>query len=183
MEDTVHDIIDWVVPLVEVAGAALIVGGVVHAVVRVLWLPFMRHRPPLAALDVRLGLGLALALGIEFQLAGDILRTAVSPTYRQIAMLASIAAIRTGLNFFLGRELLEGRRQLEALSDPGLHHQIMETPSLRRSTPDTPDGPTQPLGGRLRAAFWGPFAPGSPLRQPPEPRQPTSTPAQSEGSS
>jgi len=56
---------------------------------------------------VRLRLGRFLALGLEFQLASDLLRTAVAPSFEEIGKLAAVAAIRTGLNWFLGRELRE----------------------------------------------------------------------------
>ena len=58
---------------------------------------------------VRLLLGRFLALGLEFQLASDILGTAVSPTYDQIGKLGAIAAIRTALNYFLSQELDRAR--------------------------------------------------------------------------
>ena len=60
---------------------------------------------------VRLGLGRWLALGLEFALAADILRTAVAPTWRDIGQLAAIAVLRTGLNYSLEREIAreEGR--------------------------------------------------------------------------
>ncbi|HEU0053961.1 MAG TPA: DUF1622 domain-containing protein, partial [Longimicrobium sp.] len=50
-----------------------------------------------------------LALALEFLLAADILATSISPTWNQIGKLAAIAAIRTGLNFFLMREMEESR--------------------------------------------------------------------------
>lgn len=56
-------------------------------------------------LDIRLNLGTTLALALEFLLAADILRTAVAPTWSDIGKLASIAALRTLLNYFLDREL------------------------------------------------------------------------------
>lgn len=65
---------------------------------------------------IRLSLGRFLALGLEFQLAGDVLRTAIAPSFDQIGQLAAIAAIRTGLNFFLGREIEAERREVERLS-------------------------------------------------------------------
>ena len=46
-------------------------------------------------------------LGLEFQLAADILRTAVAPSFTELAQLATVAAIRTALNFFLGLEIKE----------------------------------------------------------------------------
>jgi uncharacterized membrane protein len=56
-------------------------------------------------LTVRLNLGKALALTLEFLLAADILRTAVLPTWEDIGKLGAIAALRTLLNYFLEREL------------------------------------------------------------------------------
>jgi len=46
-----------------------------------------------------------LVLGLEFELAADVVRTAVSPTWNEIAQLAAIAGIRTFLNLFLERDL------------------------------------------------------------------------------
>ncbi|KPC88052.1 membrane protein, partial [Streptomyces sp. NRRL WC-3753] len=72
---------------------------------------------PIAGFNrIRLSLGRFLALGLEFQLAGDVLRTAIAPSFDQIGQLAAIAAIRTGLNFFLGREIEAERREVERLS-------------------------------------------------------------------
>ncbi len=60
---------------------------------------------PVAYEHVRLILGRFLTLGLEFQLAADILTTAVSPTWDDIKQLAAIAAIRTALNYFLAKEV------------------------------------------------------------------------------
>ena len=46
-----------------------------------------------------------LILGLEFMLAADIVRTVVSPTWEQLGQLASIAFIRTFLNYFLEKDL------------------------------------------------------------------------------
>ncbi|HEY9769732.1 MAG TPA: DUF1622 domain-containing protein [Coleofasciculaceae cyanobacterium] len=54
---------------------------------------------------VRIDLGIALALSLEFLLASDIVATAVSPTWNSLGKLAAISAIRTFLNFFLEREV------------------------------------------------------------------------------
>ena len=56
---------------------------------------------------IRLVLARYLALALEFQLGADILSTAVAPTPTEIEKLAAIAVIRTGLNYFLGREIKE----------------------------------------------------------------------------
>jgi uncharacterized membrane protein len=49
--------------------------------------------------------GMWLILGLEFMLAADIVRTAISPTWEQIGQLASIAIIRTFLNYFLEKDI------------------------------------------------------------------------------
>ena len=54
--------------------------------------------------EIRLKLARWLALAIEFELAADIIRTMVAPTWNDIGQLAAIIVIRTALNFFLGRE-------------------------------------------------------------------------------
>jgi uncharacterized membrane protein len=46
-----------------------------------------------------------LVLALEFLLAADILRTAISPTWNDIGQLAAIAAIRTFLNYSLSHDL------------------------------------------------------------------------------
>ncbi|MEL6927830.1 MAG: DUF1622 domain-containing protein [Cyanobacteria bacterium J06600_6] len=57
--------------------------------------------------QVRIDLGVALGLSLEFLLAADIAATAVSPSWNAVGKLAAISAIRTFLNFFLEREVRE----------------------------------------------------------------------------
>ena len=70
-----------------------------------------RGLPQETKVQVRLGLGRWLALGLEFALGADILRTAIAPSWRDIGQLAAIALLRTGLNYSLEREIAreEGR--------------------------------------------------------------------------
>jgi len=49
--------------------------------------------------------GMWLLLGLEFELAADIIASVVSPTWQDIGELGAIAVIRTFLNFFLERDL------------------------------------------------------------------------------
>ena len=48
----------------------------------------LRDRDAGAFVPVRLTLGRFLALGLEFQLASDVLRTAVAPSFRELGQLA-----------------------------------------------------------------------------------------------
>lgn len=59
--------------------------------------------------NYRTGLGRAILLGLEFLVAGDIIRTvAISPTFTSVGVLAAIVLVRTFLSFSLEVEL-EGR--------------------------------------------------------------------------
>ena len=49
--------------------------------------------------------GVWLLLGLEFELAADIIRSVVSPSWQDIGELGAIAVIRTFLNYFLERDL------------------------------------------------------------------------------
>lgn len=86
--------------------AAIIIGGAaVEATIRALALFVRPAQPPEAKEIVRLRLGRWLALALEFELAADILRTAIAPTWNEIGQLAAIVVLRTALNFFLQQEI------------------------------------------------------------------------------
>jgi uncharacterized membrane protein len=109
MEAALHDIahyvalgIESIAILIIAAGALEALVGIVRAVVhpaitnqdrREVWLKFARW----------------LVAGLTFQLAADMVNTSFSPTWNELGRLASIAAIRTFLSYFLDRELAETR--------------------------------------------------------------------------
>ncbi|HBY99506.1 MAG TPA: hypothetical protein DEP84_37150 [Chloroflexi bacterium] len=98
------------------AGAEIAAGVVIGvAVLRSIWAYVQRLASPQperveSTEAIRLALGRALALGLEFTVASDILRTAVAPSRQNILNLAAIVLLRTLLNYFLEREI----RQVEA---------------------------------------------------------------------
>ena len=53
-----------------------------------------------------------IVLALEFALAADLIETVIAPSWREIGQLAAIAAIRTGLAWFLARDIA-GARQTE----------------------------------------------------------------------
>lgn len=118
-ETNVASVVAVLVRLVESAGVGVIFVGAVVAFVRFVVIG-LRHRNPDVFVPVRLVLGRFLALGLEFQLAADILRTAVAPSFRELGQLAAVATIRTALNFFLGREIREEREQIAGVATTGV---------------------------------------------------------------
>jgi uncharacterized membrane protein len=57
--------------------------------------------------------GMWLLLGLEFELAADIVGSVVSPTWQDIGELGAIAVIRTFLNYFLERDLDSAEKSAE----------------------------------------------------------------------
>jgi uncharacterized membrane protein len=65
---------------------------------------------------LRLVLGRFLVIALEFQLAADIIGTAIKPSWEQIGQLAAIALIRTFLNYFLNREIRAEEKEVTTLN-------------------------------------------------------------------
>ena len=90
---------------VEGAAVIIILIGAVEAFVAILRSFFVPgHKTPIRK-GIWLRFGVWLLLGLEFELAADVVRTAISPTWVDIAQLGSIALIRTFLNYFLEKDL------------------------------------------------------------------------------
>ncbi len=87
----------------EVIAALIIAYGAADAVIGLL--RPARLRPYGGKKLVWQRFGMWLILGLEFMLAADIVRTAISPTWEQIGQLAAIAIIRTFLNYFLEKDI------------------------------------------------------------------------------
>ena len=110
--------VDLLVRLVEAAGALIIFVGAAWAFTQFLRAGLARRADAprvdvqRAFVGIRLSLGRFLALGLEFQLAGDVLRTAITPSFAEIGQLAAIASIRTALNYFLAREIRQERAEI-----------------------------------------------------------------------
>ena len=89
-------------------GMSVICWGVLVAAVRFVQLEAQRFRGanichPRSLL--RHHLGSYLLLGLEFLVAADIIYTLFHPSLTELAVLGSIVAIRTVLNFFLAQEM------------------------------------------------------------------------------
>jgi uncharacterized membrane protein len=115
--DIAH-VIEAVGTAVDVAGVGVIVVGALGATALFLYRWVSGHGLDAAYRPYRQGLGRAILLGLEFLVAGDIIRTvAVSPTFASVGVLAGIVLIRTFLSFSLEVELesrwpWQGRRSL-----------------------------------------------------------------------
>jgi uncharacterized membrane protein len=102
---TSKTIIEYLAHGVEFAAALIIGLAALEATVKSLVLFVNQSAPPEQKNEVRLTFARWLAVALEFELAADILNTAVTPSWSDIEKLAAIAALRTALNYFLEREI------------------------------------------------------------------------------
>lgn len=102
--DHFRDTIELIGTAVDATGVFVIVAGALLATMQ-----FLVRRQPSAYQDYRRSLGRAILLGLEFLVAGDIIRTVVvAPTRENVIVLGLIVLIRTFLSTAMLLEL-EGR--------------------------------------------------------------------------
>jgi uncharacterized membrane protein len=95
----------------EIAAACIIAVAAISALVK--YILYLTGKGPDDLQLIRLSLGRSFSLVLEFLLGADILKTAVAPSWNDIGQLAAIAVLRTGLNFFLEKELKESKKVVE----------------------------------------------------------------------
>ena len=103
MESVFSEVVGFLVMAVEACGVLVIVLGVARAVVSYLAAFVKPNR--VSARSLRLQLGYCMVMGLEFQVAADILKTALSPAWNDILLLAALIGMRTLLNYLLEIEL------------------------------------------------------------------------------
>lgn len=109
MEMGFAEVVELIGKGVDGTGVAIIVVGALVATGQ-----FLRGARAVGAFEdayrrYRRALGRAILLGVEFLVAGDIIRTvAIAPTFRSVGILAIIVALRTFLSLELELEI-DGR--------------------------------------------------------------------------
>lgn len=105
MEDMFKGFASFIALGVESAAALIIAFGAVEATYSILRSFITSQSQTGARKRIWLRFAMWLLLGLEFELAADIIRTAISPNWTDIGQLAAIAVIRTFLNYFLEKDL------------------------------------------------------------------------------
>ncbi len=105
-----QDILQVVILTISGLGAAVVVWGVIEAIVSFVRLKSSRVREDAVSRSetIRQHLGAHLLLGLEIFIAADIISSAVSPSWEKVGILVSIVGVRTVLSYFLRMELKQG---------------------------------------------------------------------------
>jgi uncharacterized membrane protein len=105
MHELIKNVAHYAALLAEGIAVVLIISGFVGALGIYARKTYFIRADHQAMAQSRNHLGHSLSLALEFLIGADILRTAISPTWQDIGLLAAIVGIRTVLNFFLSKEL------------------------------------------------------------------------------
>jgi len=106
----VRRVIEWAALSIEILGASIIVAGVMRvAITRGTVRYLFQLDKPGAYESYKHQMGRSLLLGLEFLVAGDVVRTvALDPTLNNVAVLGLLVLIRTFLGWSLAVEI-DGR--------------------------------------------------------------------------
>lgn len=95
LELFLNNIVDVAIIIFELMGVLVIIIAGVHGV-----LDYIKRNP-----GIRLNLAKGMALGLEFKLGSEILRTVVVREFSEIATVAGIIALRAALTFLIHWEI------------------------------------------------------------------------------
>jgi uncharacterized membrane protein len=106
MEELFKSFAESVAIAVEAAAALFIAIGALEAVYHLVVRYTPHHgKSVMGRKQIWVQFAVWLLLALEFELAADVLRTAISPSWDDVGMLGAIAAIRTVLNYFLEKDI------------------------------------------------------------------------------
>jgi uncharacterized membrane protein len=115
---TFEEAVEWVGKGVDGVGVVIVVVGSLAALLPYLFAVAARRADEERYARTRRRVGRAILLGLEFLVAGDIIRTvAATPTFTSVGVLAAIVAIRTFLSMALQVEV-DGRWPWQRAREP-----------------------------------------------------------------
>ena len=103
----IRTVIEWAALGIEIMGATVIVAGIIRVVVTRGTIRYLYQlERPEAYESYKVEMGRSLLLGLEFLVAGDVVRTvALDPTLTNVAVLGLLVLVRTFLSWSLAVEM------------------------------------------------------------------------------
>ena len=105
LEFLLEEIVQYAILMFEFTGVAVIILTGVVGIRK-----YIRHRA-----DTKSALARGLAMGLEFKLGSEILRTVIVRQWQEIGVVAGIIALRAALTFLIHWEIREEERQGNAV--------------------------------------------------------------------
>lgn len=104
--DVFHNIINIASFTLNIIGALITVWGIIVSLCAFLKKEFSCKEDCVKSNEaIRIKLGSYLVLALEFFIAGDIIKTIITPTWQGLGILGAIVVIRTILSYFLTKDI------------------------------------------------------------------------------
>jgi uncharacterized membrane protein len=104
--DNFHSIINSISFALNIIGALITIWGIVFSLFEFLKKEILQRSEVIKLNEtIRIRLGSYLVLALEFFIAGDIVKTIITPTWQSLGILGAIVVIRTILSYFLTKDL------------------------------------------------------------------------------
>ena len=104
LELILHYLVEATIPVFELIGVGFILASGNRG-----FYSYVSRKP-----DTKLALAKGLAMGLEFKLGSEILRTVVVREWTEIATVAGIIALRASLTFLIHWEIKEEEKGIDA---------------------------------------------------------------------
>lgn len=95
VHELLNHIVDWAILFFELVGVLILIFSGVRGTI-----DYIRRKP-----STRLNLAKGMAMGLEFKLGSEILRTVVVRDFHEIFTVAGIIALRAALTFLIHWEI------------------------------------------------------------------------------
>jgi uncharacterized membrane protein len=104
--DTFHNLINLVSFSLNIIGALITIWGIIVSLTEFLKKEILDRSKVIQLNEgIRIKLGSYLVLALEFFIAGDIVKTIITPSWESLGILGAIVVIRTILSYFLTKDL------------------------------------------------------------------------------
>ena len=104
--DTFHSVINSVSFALNIIGALITIWAIIISLAEFIKKEILNRAEVIQLNEaIRIKLGSYLVLALEFFIAGDIVKTIITPTWQSLGILGAIVVIRTILSYFLTKDL------------------------------------------------------------------------------
>ena len=104
--EVLHYVIVSISFTLNIIGALITIWGILAALFEFLKKEILQRNEAVKLNEtIRIKLGSYLVLALEFFIAGDIVKTIITPTWESLGILGAIVVIRTILSYFLTKDL------------------------------------------------------------------------------
>jgi len=106
----VREFFGIIAEIIDLIGILILIFGFLKILVKYLYVEFLHHplRTPITYLQrVRCDIGIYTLLALDFLIASDIINTIAEISQKQLIELSVMIVLRTGIGYFIGKEVEE----------------------------------------------------------------------------